>query len=80
MTDFQQKVYAALLLIPKGKVTTYKLLGDFIGCRSAQAIGQALTRNPDSPGVPCHRVIRTDGHIGGYASGPERKRALLQSE
>ena len=63
-TTFQQKVYDALLLIPKGKVTTYKMLGDFINCRSAQAIGQALTRNPYAPKVPCHRVIKTDGTIG----------------
>ncbi len=67
MTDFQKRVYSVLKLIPRGKVTTYKILGDFIGCRSAQAIGQALTRNPDAPWVPCHRVIRTDGTIGGYA-------------
>ncbi|MCB9807571.1 MGMT family protein [Candidatus Peribacteria bacterium] len=69
MTPFQQKVYDALLLIPCGKVTTYKLLGDFIGCKSAQAIGQALTKNPHAPEVPCHRVIKTDGTIGGYAFG-----------
>ncbi len=66
-TPFQQKVYDALMLIPKGKVTTYKLLGNYVGCKSAQAIGQALTRNPDAPGVPCHRVIKTDMTIGGYA-------------
>lgn len=67
MTDFQKRVYDALKLIPKGKVTTYKLLGDFVGCRSSQAIGQALTRNPHAPQVPCHRVVKTDGTIGGYA-------------
>lgn len=64
MTDFQQRVYSALNLIPRGRVTTYKLLGKFIGCKSAQAIGQALTRNPDAPEVPCHRVIKTDRSIG----------------
>lgn len=80
MTDFQKKVYSALLLIPKGKVTTYKLLGDFIGCKSSQAIGQALTRNPDAPEVPCHRVIKTEGTIGWYAFWVERKREILKSE
>ena len=79
-TPFQQKVYDALLLIPKGKVTTYKMLGDFIGCRSSQAIGQALTRNPHAPKVPCHRVIKTDGTIGGYAFGVEKKKSILLSE
>ena len=63
MTDFQKRVYDALLLIPEGKVTTYKILADFIGCRSSQAIGQALTRNPHAPLVPCHRVIKTDRTI-----------------
>jgi methylated-DNA-[protein]-cysteine S-methyltransferase len=80
MTDFQKRVYDALLLIPRGKVTTYKILWDFIGCRSSQAIGQTLTRNPDAPGVPCHRVIKTDGMIGGYAFGIEEKRKILASE
>ena len=79
-TPFQQSVYSALLLIPRGKVTTYKLLSDFIGCKSAQAIGQALTRNPDAPRVPCHRVIKTDMTIGGYAFGVEKKRELLATE
>ncbi len=63
MTDLQKRVYDALLFIPKGKVTTYKILEDFVGCRSSQAIGQALTRNPDAPTVPCHRVIKTDRTI-----------------
>jgi methylated-DNA-[protein]-cysteine S-methyltransferase len=80
MTDFQKKVYSALLLIPKGKVTTYKLLWDFIGCKSSQAIGQALTRNPDAPKVPCHRVIKTDRTIGGYAFWVSEKRHILSEE
>jgi methylated-DNA-[protein]-cysteine S-methyltransferase len=80
MTDFQKTVYDALKLIPKGKVTTYKLLGDFVGCRSAQAIGQALTRNPHAPQVPCHRVIKTDGTIGGYAFWVSEKRTILAWE
>lgn len=79
-TPFQQKVYNALLLIPKGKVTTYKLLWDSIGCKSAQAIGQALTRNPHAPKVPCHRVIRTDGYIGWYAFWISEKRRILSEE
>lgn len=80
MTDFQKRVYDALVLIPRGKVTTYKILGNFIGCKSSQAIGQALTRNPDAPEVPCHRVIKTDGTIGWYAFGIEEKKNILASE
>ena len=76
-TTFQDTVYSALLLIPECKVTTYKLLGNFIGCKSSQAIGQALTRNQNAPQIPCHRVIKTDGTIGGYAFGVEKKREIL---
>ncbi len=60
VTSFQNTVYSALLLIPQGRVTTYKLLADFIDCKSSQAIGQALTRNKNAPQIPCHRVIKTD--------------------
>jgi len=63
-TDFQDRVYSALLLVPHGRVTTYKYLANFIGCKSSQAIGQALTKNRHAPRIPCHRVIKTDGHIG----------------
>lgn len=85
VTVFQKKVYMALLEIPRGKVTTYKVLGEHIGCRSAQAIGQALKRNPFAPEVPCHRVIKSNFNIGGYVGqvgGEEvqRKRSLLKDE
>ena len=66
ITTFQEKVYNATKKIPKGKVTTYKLLADFIGCNSTQAVGQALRRNPYAPKVPCHRVISTTQTIGGF--------------
>jgi len=62
-TSFQKKVYDALLFIPKGKVTTYESLGKFIACESSQAVGQALTKNLNVPIIPCHRVIRKNGHI-----------------
>jgi len=61
-------------------VTTYKILAEYIGCKSSQAIGQALTRNQNAPEIPCHRVIKTDGTIGGYAFGVEKKREILESE
>lgn len=65
ITEFQRKVYLALLEIPKGETITYGELGKRIGCRSAQAIGQALRRNPFAPDVPCHRVVAKNG-IGGF--------------
>lgn len=66
ITDFQRRVYLALLDVPRGATISYKELGEKIGCRSAQAIGQALKRNPFAPDVPCHRVISSDGTIGGF--------------
>ena len=84
-TNFQKKVYEALLEIPIGKITTYKLLGAYIGCKSSQAIGQALKRNPFAPDVPCHRVIKSDLNIGGYVGHTEgaevsKKKKLLAEE
>lgn len=85
ITEFQRKVYLALLEVPRGETISYKELGERIGCRSAQAIGQALRRNPFAPEVPCHRVIASDGTLGGFHGQRQgemiaRKRALLESE
>jgi methylated-DNA-[protein]-cysteine S-methyltransferase len=60
VTPFQVRVYEALLQVQKGRVTTYKELGAVIDCKSSQAIGQALKRNPFAPAVPCHRVVSTN--------------------
>lgn len=85
ITEFQRRVYLALLDVPRGETITYKQLGERIGCNSAQAIGQALKRNPFAPDVPCHRVIASDGSLGGFHGQREgemieRKRALLEEE
>lgn len=85
ISSFRKKVYLALLEVPRGKTITYGELGRRIGCRSAQAIGQALRRNPFAPEVPCHWVVAADGSLcgfNGHRDGPEldRKRRLLQSE
>ena len=85
ITTFQQKVYAATKTIPKGRVTTYKMLAEVLQCRSSQAIGQALRKNPFAPDVPCHRVIKTDLSIGGFYGAKDgetvsRKLDLLKSE
>ena len=85
ITEFQRRVYLALLDIPSGETTSYGQLAQRIGCKSAQAVGQALKRNPFAPDVPCHRVIASDGSIGGYfgkrgGEEIERKRQLLQQE
>ena len=75
-----EKVYAALRKIPKGKVTTYKILGDYVGCRGYRAIGRIVGANPDALKTPCHRVVASDGGISGYAFGVDRKLYLLSQE
>lgn len=85
LTPFRRKVYLALLDVPAGQTISYKALGERIGCRSAQAIGQALKHNPYAPLVPCHRVIASDGSLGGFhgqreGEQLERKRRLLEQE
>ncbi len=57
ITDFQRRVYLELLNVPRGTTITYGELARRIGCRSAQAVGQALRVNPFAPDVPCHRVL-----------------------
>ena len=85
ITEFQRKVYLELLNVPRGETISYGELGRRIGCRSAQAIGQALKRNPFAPDVPCHRVIAADGSLCGFSGQRkgemiEKKRRLLESE
>jgi methylated-DNA-[protein]-cysteine S-methyltransferase len=78
-TRFEDSVYEAARLIPPGRVSTYKLIADYLDCGSAQAIGQALRRNPYAPEVPCHRVIRSDLTLGGFdghSAGPATKKKL----
>ena len=85
LTPFRAKVLDALCQVPRGKVTTYKYLSNQVNCGSSQAIGQALKHNPFAPEVPCHRVVRTDGSIGGFSgmtsgSKIDKKIALLKGE
>lgn len=80
MTKFQQLVYSVVKKIPKGKVLTYKQVAEKIGKpHAARAVGNALNKNFDHT-IPCHRVIRSDGKIGGYNRGNLKKIKLLQRE
>jgi len=65
-TAFQDKVYSLLKQIPCGKITTYKIIGEQLGIKGYQAIGRACRENPFFPTIPCHRVINSDGSLGGY--------------
>ena len=85
ITEFQRRVYIELLNVPRGATITYGELARRIGCRSAQAVGQALRRTPFAPYVPCHRVIASNGSIGGFhgqieGEMIEKKRQLLERE
>lgn len=80
-TNFQLKVWRALLEIPTGGVTTYGEIAASIGePKASRAVGTAVGSNPVSYLIPCHRVIRSTGELGGYAWGPDRKRAMLALE
>ena len=64
--SFNKKVWNLTKKIPKGKVTTYKILAEKLNTKAYRAVGHALRRNPHSPIVPCHRVVKSDGSIGGF--------------
>ena len=80
MKSFKEKVYAVVCRIPRGKVLTYKEVARRAGSPHAyRAVGNILNKNHD-PKVPCHRVICSDGNVGGYNRGTKRKLALLRKE
>ena len=78
--SFAKKCYQLLLQVPQGRVTTYKELAKALGARAYRAVGQAMNRNPRLIEIPCHRVVCSNGEIGGYALGVEKKIELLQKE
>lgn len=82
-TPFQHDVWRALIRIPRGTVCTYTELAKMAGHPNAvRAVANAVGKNPLPPHIPCHRVVRSDGKLGGYsaAGGVTQKRRLLLSE
>ena len=82
-TKFQIKVSKELLKIPSGETRTYKEIAELIGSpNSARAVANACAKNPYPVLVPCHRVIRSDGNLGGYSAlgGVDKKKELLEQE
>tara|TARA_B100000900_G_C20567416_1_gene711751 strand:+ start:1576 stop:1869 length:294 start_codon:yes stop_codon:yes gene_type:complete len=82
-TIFQLKVWEELKKIPSGQVRTYKQIAEYIGKpRSARAVANACAKNPFPGIIPCHRVIKSDGSLGGYSGlgGIDTKRKLLNDE
>lgn len=84
-TEFEMAVYELVRGVPPGQVTSYGSIARRLGRGTARAVGTALAKNPFVPEVPCHRVVRADGALGGFngfTGGPElaRKQALLTAE
>ena len=82
-TKFQLKVWDYLKKIPRGSVKTYSQVAKSIGKPfAARAVANAIGKNPHAPKIPCHRVIRSDGSLGGYSGkgGIKTKRLLLKKE
>ncbi|MDP3974914.1 MAG: MGMT family protein [Candidatus Jorgensenbacteria bacterium] len=81
--SFTEKVYAVTRRIPRGRVTTYQKIARLLrNPRAVRAVGNALNKSPAyrRPRVPCHRVVRSDGTVGGFASGTRAKISLLRRE
>jgi O-6-methylguanine DNA methyltransferase len=83
--NFEERVWKLMESIPKGKVTTYGLIARKLNTKAYRAVGNACRRNPYAPRVPCHRVVRSDGTIGGFGgrtSGKsvEKKIQMLRRE
>jgi len=80
-SDFQQGIWQALLDIPSGETRTYREIAQAIGNPKAhRAVGTAIASNPVAVLIPCHRVIRADGRLGGYRWGEDKKVELLNLE
>ncbi|MBU0536468.1 MAG: MGMT family protein [Nanoarchaeota archaeon] len=81
---FNEKVLALTRKIPKSRVTTYKLIAKKLNTKAYRAVGNALNRNPhgflSGGNVPCHRVVRSDGTVGGFAHGTPKKISMLKKE
>ena len=80
MSEFKQKVFNVVKSIPKGKTLTYKEVAVLAGNpKASRAVGAVLKTNYD-PHIPCHRVVRSDGSLGGYNRGAQKKKELLKKE
>ena len=81
LTAFEKSIYQATLSIPRGQTRSYKWVAEKARYpRAYRAVGRALNKNPYAGRVPCHRVIKSDGSIGGFSKGVRAKKRLLKSE
>jgi methylated-DNA-[protein]-cysteine S-methyltransferase len=78
---FDERCYALLRQIPRGRVSSYREIAHALGSKAYRAVGNAMNHNPyDTDIYPCHRVVKSDGTIGGYAHGSEAKIKRLSEE
>jgi methylated-DNA-[protein]-cysteine S-methyltransferase len=80
MPPFYEKCYTVLRKVPKGKVTTYGEIAKVLHSKAYRAVGSAMHNNPYSPAVPCHRVVNSNGDVGGFYSGTKCKIQMLKAE
>jgi methylated-DNA-[protein]-cysteine S-methyltransferase len=78
--SFDERCYQLLKLIPEGKVTTYGEIARALNTKAWRAVGSAMAKNKNLFVIPCHRVVRSDGAIGQYALGADKKASLLMGE
>ena len=79
--NIDKKIYKKLLEVPEGKITTYGELAKAVGIKNGQrAVGKIMNKNPYPVIVPCHRVVKSDGKVGGYAYGEQVKINMLSKE
>jgi methylated-DNA-[protein]-cysteine S-methyltransferase len=80
-TEIQEKVLRAEFQIPRGYITTYKRIAEYVGIKNgARVVGNSLAKNPFPIVIPCHRAIKSNGELGGYQGGIDMKRKLLEME
>lgn len=81
LTDFQKSVLKMVKKIPRGQVVTYQEVARAVGRpKAGRAVGNALKKNPRLIKIPCHRVIKSNGQVGGYVAGVPKKVKLLKKE
>ena len=78
--QFYQLCYESLKKVPKGKVTTYKEIAKSLGINAYRAVGNAMHNNKNAPIIPCHRVVKSNGEVGGYVKGKKLKIKMLRAE
>lgn len=79
-SSFNERCYEFLKKVPRGNVTTYKEIARALKTKAYRAVGNVMNKNPYSPKVPCHKVVKSNGEVGGFASGTRKKILMLNKE